>query len=79
MRDNSAAVTWTAALLTSAAGAALLFSAWPGINWVIWVSAASISVVLCRLVGGKPIELPLVVLLTWATVLSFGLLFATTI
>lgn len=73
MRDNSAAVTWTAALLTSAAGAALLFSAWPGINWVIWVSAASISVVLCRLVGGKPIELPLVVLLTWATVLSFGL------
>jgi hypothetical protein len=73
MRDNSAAVTWTAALLTSAAGAALLFSAWPGINWAIWVSAASISVVLCRLVGGKPIELPLVVLLTWATVLSFGL------
>jgi uncharacterized membrane protein len=73
MRDNSAAITWTAALLTSAIGAALLFSAWPGINWAIWVTAASISVILSRIVGQKRIELPLLVLLTWATVLSFGL------
>jgi Domain of unknown function (DUF4173) len=73
MRDTSAAIAWTAALVTSALGAALLFSAWPGINWAIWVTAASISVILSRIVGQKKIEAPLLVLLTWATVLSFGL------
>jgi hypothetical protein len=73
MRDNSATMTWTAAALTSALGAALLFSASPGINWAIWVAAASISVVLSRITGQKKLELPLAVLLTWATVLSFGL------
>lgn len=75
MRDNSATITWTAAALTSALGAALLFSALPGINWPIWVAAASLSVVLSRIAGQKKLELPLMVLLTWATVLSFGLAF----
>jgi uncharacterized protein DUF4153 len=73
MRDNSATITWTAAALTSALGATILFSALPGINWPIWVAAASISVVLSRITGQKKVELPLVVLLTWATVLSLGL------
>ena len=72
MRDNSATITWTAAALTSALGAAVLFSAEAGINWPMWVAAASISVVLSRLAGQKKLELPLLVLLTWATVLSFG-------
>ena len=73
MRDNSATITWTAAALTSALGATLLFSALPGVNWPIWVAVASISVVLSRITGQKKVELPLVVLLTWATVLSLGL------
>jgi hypothetical protein len=73
MRDNSATITWTTALLTSAIGAALLFSAWPGINWAIWVAAASISVILSRIAGQKKLDAPLLVLLTWATLLSFGL------
>jgi hypothetical protein len=73
MRDSSAALTWTAALLTSVMGAAFLFSAWPGINWPIWVAAASISVILSRIARPQKLELPLVVLLTWATLLSFGL------
>jgi len=73
MRETSVAITWTAALLTSTVGAALLFSARPGINWAIWVAAASISVILSRVVGRKQLELPLLVLLTWATVLSLGL------
>jgi uncharacterized membrane protein len=73
MRDNSATITWTAATLTSALGAAILFSAEAAINWAIWVAAASISVVLSRITGQKKLELPLIVLLTWATVLSFGL------
>jgi uncharacterized protein DUF4153 len=72
MRERSVTLTWTAALLTSALGAALLFSAELGINWPIWVATASVSVILCRLIANKSLELPLVVLLTWATLLSFG-------
>ena len=73
MRSPSVTTTWTAALLTSALGAALLYSAEAGINWPIWVAATSLSLLLCRVVAGKSVELPLVVLLTWATLLSFGL------
>ncbi|MDP9203727.1 MAG: DUF4173 domain-containing protein, partial [Gemmatimonadota bacterium] len=73
MREPSVTLTWTAALLTSALGAALLFSAELGINWLIWVAAASVSLILCRLIAHKRVELPLAVLLTWATLLSFGL------
>jgi hypothetical protein len=72
MRQPSLILTWTAALVTSALGAALLFSAELGINWPIWVAAASVSVILCRLLARKTVEIPLVVLLTWATLLSFG-------
>lgn len=73
MREPSVTTIWTAALLTSAVGAALLFSAEPGINWPIWVAATSVALIVCRLVARKTVELPLIVLLTWATVLSFGL------
>jgi hypothetical protein len=72
MRDNSATVVWTAAILTSAVGVAFLFSAEAGINWPIWVAAASISVIASRIAGGKEIEAPLAILLTWAIVLSLG-------
>ncbi len=72
MREPSVTLTWTAALLTSALGAALLFSAELGINWPIWVAAASVSVILCRLIARKSVELPLAVLMIWATLLSFG-------
>jgi hypothetical protein len=72
MRDNTTAVIWTAAVLTSALGAAFLFSAEPGINWPLWVAAASVSVVVSRLITRKKVETPLAVLLTWATLLSFG-------
>lgn len=73
MREPSVTTTWTAALLTSALGAALLFSAEPGINWPTWVAATSVALILCRLIARKTVELPLIVLLTWATLLSFGL------
>ena len=71
MRTTSATI-WTAAVLTSLLGAAFLFSAEPGINWPLWVAAASLSVVISRLVIRKKIEAPLLVLVTWATLLSFG-------
>jgi hypothetical protein len=73
MRIAPAAISWTAAILTSAVGTALLFSAEAGINWPIWVALASVSVLLSRLATRKKVEAPLIVLLTWATVLSFGL------
>jgi hypothetical protein len=72
MRSSASAVAWTAALLTSALGAAILFSAEPGINWPIWVAAASISLILSRLVAVRRVETPLLVLVAWATVLSLG-------
>lgn len=72
MRDNSSAIAWTAALLTSAVGAGILFQAEAGINWPIWVALASISVILARIATRKRVETPLVVLLAWATLLSLG-------
>ena len=72
MRENTAPVVWTAAILTSAVGAALLFSADAGINWPIWVAAASVSVIASRIAGGKRVEAPLAILLTWATLLSLS-------
>jgi hypothetical protein len=72
MRDNSSAIAWTAALLTSAVGAGILFEAEAGINWPIWVALASISVILARIATRKRVETPLLVLLAWATLLSLG-------
>jgi len=72
MRSTASAVTWTAALLTSALGAAILFGADPGINWPIWVAAASVSLIVSRLVAVGRVETPLLVLTAWATVLSVG-------
>jgi hypothetical protein len=72
MRSSASTVAWTAAILTSALGAAILFSAEPGINWPIWVAAASVSLILSRLVAVRRVETPLLVLVAWATVLSLG-------
>jgi len=70
------AIIWTAAILTSALGAVILYSAWPGINWAIWVAAASVSLILSRIVSVQRVERPLLILLGWAFILSLG--FATT-
>jgi uncharacterized protein DUF4153 len=66
------ALIWTLAIPTSALGAAILFSAEPGINWPIWVAAAAISLIVSRLVSVQRVERPLAILLTWATLLSVG-------
>jgi len=72
MPDNSAAIIWSLSIFTSAVGAALLFSAAPGINWPIWVAAASASVLISRLSLRGKVEAPLAILLAWATLLSLG-------
>ena len=68
-----APIVWSGALLSSLLGAAILFDALPGVNWAIWIAAASSSVLLARIAGHKRIELPLTILLAWATLLSLGL------
>ncbi len=72
MRSTASTTAWTAAIITSALGAAILFSAWQGINWPIWVAAASISLILSRFVAVQAVETPLIILVVWATVLSSG-------
>src|SRR5437588_5190048 len=64
--------TWTAAILASALGATILYSASPGINWPIWIATASVCLVLSRLMAARRVEPPLVVLVSWATLLSVG-------
>lgn len=70
--NRAAAIIWTAAILTSALGAAILYSALPGINWPIWIAAASACLIVSRLVAVQRVELPLLILLAWATVLALG-------
>ena len=72
MRSSRSTIVWTTAILTSALGAGILFSAWPGINWPIWVAAASISLIVSRLAAVQRVEIPLIALVAWATVLSLG-------
>jgi hypothetical protein len=53
-------------------GATILFSAEPGINWAIWVAAASASLTIARYAAVGRVETPLVILCSWATILSVG-------
>src|SRR6266576_328806 len=76
MRSTPATIVWTAAIATSALGAAVLFSAEAGINWPMWVAAASLSVVAARYATAGRIESPLRVRLGWATLLSLGFAFS---
>ncbi|HJQ12631.1 MAG TPA: DUF4173 domain-containing protein [Gemmatimonadaceae bacterium] len=69
---RSTKIAWICAVLTAWLGAAILFNAGAGINWPIWVTAASLSLVAARFVSIGRVEKPLLVLVTWAIVLSIG-------
>jgi len=73
---STATVVWTAAIATALLGASFLFSADGGINWPMWVAAASLSVILARYTSAGRVESPLLVLLGWATLLSLGFAFS---
>jgi hypothetical protein len=70
MRDASKTAIWTFAIITALIGAAVLFDAEPGVNWPIWIAAASLSVAAARLISIGKVERPLAILLAWATLLS---------
>ena len=69
----STTAVWIGAALASALGATILFDAWPGINWGIWVAVTSGAVMFARGRSGKPVDTPVFILLAWATLLAFGL------
>ena len=71
-QQPSLKTAWILALLTSALGAGILFSAFPGINWTIWVVAACTSLIASRIISLGRVERPLVVLCAWATLLGIG-------
>jgi hypothetical protein len=70
---GSTAAIWIGGVLASALGAIILFDAWPGINWGIWVAVTSGAVIVARARSGKPVDMPVFILLAWATVLAVGL------
>jgi hypothetical protein len=72
-RTPSIATVWVAAIAASALGATILFDAWPGVNWGIWVAAASGGLILARVRSAKRVGVPVLILLGWATLLAFGL------
>jgi hypothetical protein len=72
-QPGSTATVWIAALAASALGAAILFDAWPGVNWGIWVAAASAGLIVARVRSAKRVGVPVLILLGWATLLAFGL------
>src|SRR6476619_3758370 len=71
-QPRSTKVAWVCAVITAALGAAIIYSAEPGINWPIWVAAASGSLIIARYAAVGRVETPLLVLCSWATVLSIG-------
>lgn len=71
-QQRSTKPAWILALLTSLLGASILFSAYPGINWSMWVAAACASLIVSRFVSQRRVETPLLVLCAWATLLAIG-------
>ena len=77
-QPRSTKVAWICATITAALGATILFSAEPGINWPIWVTAAAGSLIIARYSAIGRVETPLLVLCSWAVVLSIGFALTTT-
>jgi hypothetical protein len=63
-------VIWSAAALSAALGAAIVYDADPGINWGLWILSAALALVVVRKLSGLPLEKPQLILLAWATVLA---------
>src|SRR5688500_18241537 len=68
---------WIAALTSALLGAAILFDALPGMNWVIWVASAAAALIVARTLSGLPLDRPVLILLAWAILLASGAAFTT--
>jgi hypothetical protein len=77
-QPRSTKIAWICAIITAALGATILFSAEAGINWPIWVAAASGSLIIARYAAIGRVETAMLVLCAWATLLSVGFALTTT-
>jgi len=68
---------WIGALVSALIGAAILFDALPGINWVIWVASAATALIVARTLSGLSLDRPVLILLAWATLLASAAAFTT--
>src|SRR5947209_1635135 len=71
-QHRSTKIAWICAVITAALGATILFAAEPGLNWPLWVAAACASLLIARYSSIGRVELPLIILCTWATILSLA-------
>ena len=71
-QPRSTKLAWICAIITAWLGAAILFSAQAGINWPIWITAASLSLIAARFTSIGRVETPLLILVGWAVLLSIG-------
>jgi hypothetical protein len=63
---------WALAAAAAAIGAAVLYESSLGINWFLWIAAASAALALARYVYQRRVEQPLLILLGWASVLALA-------
>ena len=64
------AAVWTAALVSAFLGAAILYDASPGINWVLWVASAAAALIVARKLSGLAVDRPVLILVAWAMLLA---------
>jgi hypothetical protein len=69
------AAIWIAALASAFLGAAILYDALPGVNWVLWVVSAAAPLILARKLSGLPVDRPVLILLAWAALLASAVAF----
>jgi hypothetical protein len=63
---------WALAATAAAVGAGVLYESSLGINWFLWIAAASVAVLAARYVHQRRVERPLLILLGWAGVLALS-------
>ncbi len=64
------AAVWIAALASAFLGAAILYDASPGINWVLWVASAAAALIVARKLSGLAVDRPVLILVAWATLIA---------
>lgn len=70
---NIRTVVWIAAILAAGLGTYILYDADPGLNWGLWVAATSAGLILTRIAASRSVRPHTFLLLSWATVLAFGM------
>ena len=69
--DDNPKLVWVAAVIVAAIGSWIMFDALPGVNWGIWVAAASIGLVLLARARGT-FDSSVLLMVATATILASG-------